>query len=309
MAALAGLLAFLGVFRCDAAESTNWNKALTPHFEIAHESSWMPPGFTIGLEKIHNRLRLDLAMFSPWMAKERLKLFLHTDQKSYVAGEFEPPAWSNGIAMYEKRTVVVYDQPSRPKLLEVIAHETTHLLFESYWGELGKEPPPWLNEGLAMLEEANAQNPERSDWYRAMVELPSQRPMPLEDLVRINPTSDLGNDKDAVGVWYTQSYSIVHFLFRKHSKLQFKNFCSKLRDGKTVQEALWLVYRYQSIAKFEKAWQTWLKDPGHQKRLDSLPVAASLEPVEQEKKQIGKISGFKPLGAPRALRKLEVDGE
>lgn len=213
----------------------------------------------MGLERLHGRLRLDLAMFSPWMSKERLRVYLYRDRQAYAGGQFKPPPWSNGVSFYEQRTVVVYDQPDRRKLLDIIAHETTHLLFESYWGEMGRKAPSWLNEGLAMVEEAEPGRPEASEWHRSMQTLPARGYLNLADLVRINPTADLGDDKAKVERWYVQSYSVTYFLLRKHSRLQFKSFCAKLRDGADVDQALWSAFRYQSLAHLQKAWLDWLR--------------------------------------------------
>jgi hypothetical protein len=246
----------------DFGRRWDWHTSLSPHFQVYHEKAFMPGGFSMALEKIHGRLRFDLSTFSPWMSKERLKLYLYQDKETYSKGEFKPPAWSNGISMYEKRTVAVYDQPDRRKLIDVIAHETTHLLFESYWGELGRRPPSWLNEGLAMVEEADPQHPENSDWFRAMIRLPEKGYVPIAKLVAIIPTEHLKNDSDAVATWYVQSYSLVYFLLRGHSRLQFKSFCAKLRDGAPLEQALWLSFRYSSLAKLEKDWLAWLRGPG-----------------------------------------------
>lgn len=301
---------FLAAAQAQAGSESAWRQTLAPHFDVHHEANWMPPGFLIAVERIHSRLRLDLAMFSPWMAKERIKLFLYASPESYAKGTWHPPAWSNGLAMYETRTVIVYDQASRKKLDEILAHETTHLLFESYWGEVGKRPPAWLNEGLAMLEEADsAEHPESSDWYQMMVDLPGQQVYSIEALAKITPTEEL-TDKSKVTTWYTESYSVVHFLFRKHSKLQFKTFVSDLRDGKSLERSLWLVYRYRSLGDFQKAWLAWLNSPTHRKRVEVLMArqrgsgeggdAASGESgSEGAIKPIGAIEGFKPLKTGR----------
>ena len=260
MRALGLLLAccsFAGAF----GRNWDWHTSLSPHFQVYHEKAFTPGGFSMALEKIHSRLRFDLSMFSPWMGKERLKLYLYQDRETYARGEFKPPYWSNGISMYEKRTVAVYDQADRRKLNEVIAHETTHLLFESYWGEVGRRPPSWLNEGLAMVEEADPQHPEESDWFRSMVRLPQVGYLPLPKLVEIVPTLHLKNDSDAVATWYVESYSLVYFLLRGHSRLQFKNFCAKLRDGTPLEQALWLSFRYKSLDRLEKDWLVWLRGP------------------------------------------------
>ena len=55
-----------------AEKSWGWKETSTPHFHIHHEETWLPPGLTIGIERIHFRLGMDLGAFSPWMAKERL---------------------------------------------------------------------------------------------------------------------------------------------------------------------------------------------------------------------------------------------
>ncbi len=259
------------IWACGTAGATQWRETVSPHFVIAHESPWTPPGFVIALEKLHNRLRMDLSMFSPWMAKERLRLYLYKERATYLKGEFEPPSWSNGIAMYDKKAVAVHDQPEAAKLLQIIAHETTHLLFEGFWKEAGKQPPSWLNEGLAMMEESESVGkPEKSDWYQAMAYQPRKSLLPLEKFFAINPTTDIKDDQEKVTAWYVQAYSLVYFLYRRHSRLQFKTFCGHLRDGRPLKESLWLSYRFATLAKLESAWREWLDSPEHKKRVEAL---------------------------------------
>ncbi|MBI5624890.1 MAG: hypothetical protein HY924_14030 [Elusimicrobia bacterium] len=264
---------------CLAIDS--WNESVSPHFVIKHESPWMPPGFTLSLEKIHTRLRMDLSQFSPWMAKERLTLYLYKERKSYVAGEFSPPEWSNGLAIYDRKAVAVYDQKEdRKKLLEVIGHETTHLLFESFWSEVGRSPPTWLNEGLAMMEEgAYAAQPEKSDWYQTMAYWDPKLYMPLAGFFETSPTVDMkdkGADDKSVAGWYVQAYSLVYYLHRVHSSpLAFKTFCAKIRDGGTLEEALWVGYRYKKLAVLEKAWKAWVTDPKHKRNVERVSASAN----------------------------------
>ena len=82
------LIAFLFL---SAAHAGPWRDSLTPHFIVSHQMTWLPPGFAMFLEKLHSRLRLDLAMFAPDMARERVKLVIYEDQKSYLKGEYRPP--------------------------------------------------------------------------------------------------------------------------------------------------------------------------------------------------------------------------
>ena len=267
-----GLLAALSVPAAAAPQKGwEWRETTTPHFLVHHQTAWLPPGLTIGVERIHSRLRMDLGAFTPWMARERISLYVYSDRQNYVRGEFSPPEWSNGVAIYDKKAVVVPAMKETSQMLRVIAHESAHLLFVSYFRESRRDPPSWVNEGLAMLEEAESRNkPETSQWYQNMVEMKPGSWFPMDRFFEINPTKDLHDDRKDVSEWYIQAYSVTHFLVRKHSNLQFKSFCSHLRDGKTSAEALWLVYRYRSVKDFEKKWRAWLADPIHRRRVTAL---------------------------------------
>ena len=261
------------IFSPAIADAIKWNENVSPHFVIKHEASFTPSGLTLQLEKLHNRLRLDLAMFAPWMAKERIDLFLYEKRKTYLRGEFHPPGWSNGIAQYEDKLIATFEEQGVEKLYEVIAHEMTHLLFEGYWGEEKRRPPTWLNEGLAMLEEKGDKTEgKRSEWYRAMSMFYTQRPYAFHDFLLMNPSRDLGADQDKVTLWYVQAYSLVYFLYRRHSRLQFFNFCRMLRDGTPAQKAFGSIYRYRSTVALEKAWRAWLNEPAIRRELEQFVV-------------------------------------
>jgi hypothetical protein len=194
--------------------------------------------------------------------------------KSYVNGEFAPPPWSNGVAIYDKNTIAIPAMRETSQLLRVLAHENTHLIFVKYFREGHRDPPSWVNEGLAMLEEADSPDrPETSQWYQNMVAMGSKGWFPLDKFFDLSPTKDLHDDKTLVATFYVQAYSITHFLVRKHSHLQFKSFCDQLRDGKSVGDALRLAYQYRSIQDFEKRWRAWLMDPEHKRRVAALPAA------------------------------------
>ncbi len=256
-------------------QSWDWRLTSTPHFLINHQTTWLPAGFTMGAERVHFRLRMDLGMFSPWMSRDKINLFVYSDHNSYLAGEFVPPKWSNGLASYERKAVVMPTMKDPRKMLAVMAHETTHLLFNSYWRQAHREPPSWINEGLAMLEEAESpERPETSVWYQQMTVIDPKQFPDLETFFAVTPTKDLHNGQAAVEEWYVQAYSVTHFLLRKHSRLQFKSLCAALRDGKPVADALWLTYRYRRVADLDKKWRAWLADPIHKRRVALLADAA-----------------------------------
>ena len=305
-------LGFLAVAPLDAASAPketgwNWRETTSPHFLVKHEMPWAPPGFVMNLERMHSRLRMDLGMFSPWMAKERIKLYLYKDSQSYLSGEFKPPSWSNGVALYELKTVAVPYNPDRKDLIRVISHETTHVLFEGYWHEAGfNGPPSWLNEGLAMMEENDAPDyPERSPWFQSMVLAKPDSFLPMKQFVALNPSQDL-HDPSIVGDFYVQSFSIVYFLYRGHQRLQFKNFCEQLRDGRPVEQALWLAYRYHDLKALEKDWRLWLNRSELRNKVSraQADTAAQAPPSTDggKPKDAFAPTGFTPMKGFKSLR-------
>lgn len=289
------LLLLLLALPARALDTAGFSSALSPHFELYHQSSFAPAGLTLELERIHNRLRMDLSMFAPWMAKERVKILVYSGRKAYASGELRPPSWSNGIALYDQRVVATYEQPPKGKLFEVLGHELSHLFFESYWGETHRKPPVWLNEGLAMLEETDPKDAQDSDWYRAMGIFADGGALKLESFFRVNPSEDL-KTSESVSRWYAQAYSVVYFLYRRHSRQQFFNFCSQLRNGKELRESLWLVYRYPSVDKLQTAWMDWLRMPGTRPQGSLRAPSASVVQPTSTRGSALKPTGFRGFG-------------
>lgn len=289
-----GLLLWAMAAGAQDGDPGRWHQTLSPHFNVQHEAAFAPQGITLELERLHNRLRLDLSMFAPWMAKERITLNIYAGQSSYLRGRFKPPSWSNGVAFSQLRTVVTY-WGQGPKVYQVLGHETTHLLFEGWWAEVGKSPPVWLNEGLAMLEETGEAGADKSDWQNALENIDPAEYMPFDRFVKIVPTRDLKEDKGRVTVWYTQAYGTVRLLYKSRQRMQFFNFCSQLRDGRSVDDALWRVYRMRGTAGLEKEFRASLKRrPGTGGRLEPAPSASPAPPrggVPRTLKSVGFGSG------------------
>ncbi len=259
---------------------TEWKTTTSPHFLVYHEAPFAPPGVVLGLEKLYGRLRLDLSMFAPWMEKEKVKVYIYRTRNTYLnPKEFNPPSWSDGIAFLDRKVIVSFEQKGRRKLTEILAHEMTHLLFESYWQDARRDPPTWINEGLSMLEETPPAEATESDWYQAMGQL-GGKAQPFTEFVKQSPMKHM-KERDQVARWYVQAYSMVHFLYRKHSRMQFFNFCSHLSKGRDLQQALWMAYRYPSLDKFEGAWRRWMNMPEMREKLRPR-VSASAPPGGEE---------------------------
>ena len=238
-----------------AAAVSNWHVKASPHFEVLHESAWSPNSITLELEKMFSTMRLNMAMFAPWMATERSKIYIYSSQGSFLNGEFAPPKWSKGLAYPAKKIVVVYDTGDMVKLKAVLAHELTHLYFEGYFAEKLKYPPQWLNEGLAVYLE-DIVFTEGGPWRRALPYLGMERRLDFKTFSGAK-LDQLGSD-DRISDWYLQAFGTVSYLYRPQPRLQFKNFCDALRGGEPTEKALWKNYRIGNGNDFSDKWEAWL---------------------------------------------------
>jgi len=254
---LVRLLAALPSFAAEipTAPSVSWHLKSSPHFEIMHESVWAPGSISLELEKIYSSMRLKMSMFAPWMVKEKARIYIYASQGSYINGEFNPPPWSKGLAYASKKTVVVYDTGDIEKLKAVIAHELSHLYFEGYFGEKLKYPPQWLNEGLAVYLEESV-SPEGGPWSRALAYFPQERRAAFPGFFDLK--IDQLKSEAKIADWYLQAYGTVLYLYKPHTRVQFKAFCEALRSGEKVEEALWKGYRIREGRDFGSKWSAWL---------------------------------------------------
>ncbi|PJA14018.1 MAG: hypothetical protein COX65_06130 [Elusimicrobia bacterium CG_4_10_14_0_2_um_filter_56_8] len=257
--ALACMLIAAGAFGAEVATTapsvSNWHIKNSPHFKILHESVWSPSSISLEMEKMYSSIRLNMAMFAPWMVKEKTKIYIYSSQSSYVNGEFNPPPWSKGLAYVSKKTVVVYDTGDIQKLKAVISHELTHLYFESYFSEKLKYPPQWLNEGLAVYLEESV-FPSGGPWSNALAYFTPGRRVPFDIFFDLK-IDQLDSDAK-IADWYLQAYGTVLYLYRPHTRVQFKALCDALRSGEKLEVALWKGYRIREGGDFGVKWSAWL---------------------------------------------------
>lgn len=177
-------------------------------------------------------------LYPVWMYREREEFLRKTGL----------PHWAGGGAI--GRRLLLYEQ-DRWRI--VLAHEVSHLVFREFLGE----PPGylrWLNEGLAMRQEAVYYEPGfRSHVEAAMAEALRQ-PMPLGQLITSPVFSE---EARAANRWYLQARSVVDHLIESGSRLGFAEFMKRLKEGRTLDESLAAGYpgKFSSLADLEASWR------------------------------------------------------
>jgi hypothetical protein len=258
--------------------STEWKKKESPNFKLYYEGAWTPGPIMIELEKIFSKMKLNISAFAPWMIREKTNIYIYKNQKSYSEGEFKPPEWSKGLAFFDKKTVVVYDNGDFQKLKATIAHELTHLYFESYFAEKMSSPPQWLNEGLAVFME-NMSYDNEGPWAKALRYTPIDSYLNFNDFFKISVDSLESSEK--ISNWYLEAYGVVSYLYQPKNRLLFKTLCDQIRDKYDIQKNLWKSYRIKNLIDFEYQWKKWLKE--YQENIDksSTPNRLDFKPFKQ----------------------------
>jgi hypothetical protein len=130
---------------------------------------------------------------------------LHEGKPVDVAGVFYGGRDVNYITL-------VHD--GRPGGLRIVFHEYAHLVIANVAGQL----PAWLNEGLA---EYYSTYEYRRGGREAMIGRPidshlrllvERRPLPLSELITVDHTSALYNERDRRSIFYAQSWALTHML-------------------------------------------------------------------------------------------------
>jgi hypothetical protein len=110
----------------------------------------------------------------------------------------------------------------------VLPHEMCHLVLREFFGDAAC--PLFLNEGLAMMAEADADNSRIELAGNALAG--KARPQ-LEELVVAER-----HDLQRPAVFYAESFSLLEFLHGRLDKREFRDFLKHVRGGSTLGEAL-----------------------------------------------------------------------
>lgn len=187
-----------------------------------------------------------------WLWEKRVSIRLYQSREAFVK-DTSAPAWAAGAANHDKREISGVENMTS-FVDGVLPHEMTHLMFREFIG-LGEDMPVWLNEGVAMWEEAGR----RKDAREATAGLArSNRLIPLRKLMAMDVRKS--DDTGLVTVFYAESIALVGYLIEEHGSDRFGKFCRGIRDGSGLEEALRLSYPAEigTVEKLETEWKAYL---------------------------------------------------
>jgi hypothetical protein len=160
----------------------------------------------------------------------------------HIAGYFQPGEDVNYITLTTERRA---ENP-----YAIIFHEYTHFIVNNNLGD----PPTWFNEGLAEYYSTLEIEGDRKVILGKLIDnhiyLLREKFMRLEDLLGVTRRSPVYNERDKTGVFYAQSWALVHYLLQsdKGTRVaQLGRFSDLISSGKSLPES------------FQQAFQTDFK--------------------------------------------------
>ncbi|HEY0370377.1 MAG TPA: DUF1570 domain-containing protein, partial [Thermoanaerobaculia bacterium] len=186
----------------------------------------------------------------------------------------------------------------------IVYHELTHQLMAN----TNARPPLWYQEGVAeyfsTFRTAGSQAhlgvvvDEHLRWLRAEESLGSltKRLIPLRELFAVTEVSPIYNERTRTGVFYAQSWALVHYLLHNDARSEkLFRFLGLLRSGKPIDEAFATAFA-MPFSELERALRSYIRGDSFtyyardfgELSIPELPEPAAL-PYDEVLHQLGRL--------------------
>jgi hypothetical protein len=239
------------------APAVTWKELKDKHFIAYHTKDHASFARTVTKrsESYYKSIpkRLGITRFGQfWTWDNRVKIYLYPDRATFL-NETKTPVWARALANYKKREIKSYKGHAGTPLVDgVLPHELAHLVLRDFIG-LGNKAPLWLDEGVAQMMESGMAG-KANAYVRKL--LNTDNFMSVGTLTKLNIYRV--RDKQLVNMFYMESCALVNYLIQKHGADKFYRFCCKLRDGKSLDDALKGAYS-GSISNVDELNEQWKK--------------------------------------------------
>lgn len=190
---------------------------------------------------------------------------LYNGKPEAVAGYFQSGEDVNYITLTaEKRE----ESP-----FAVIFHEYSHLIINNTL----TDPPLWFSEGLAEYystfqvtdgdKKITLGAPVSNHVFRLREQF-----MPLEALLRVNERSSAYHERDKTGVFYAESWALVHYLLQGNGGQRVKQlgrFSELLAQGKSLEESFQQAFQ-TDFKTMEKELRDYVKNSSYRVQVFAL---------------------------------------
>ncbi|OIO35670.1 MAG: hypothetical protein AUJ74_05495 [Candidatus Omnitrophica bacterium CG1_02_44_16] len=197
-------------------------------------------------------IKLGFTRYDYWTWDKRVKIYVYPDQEAYLK-ETKQPSWSSGVAAYDQKTIWTFPRESG-FFDSLLPHELGHIIFREVIG--AGDVPLWLEEGVASyLEQAKRFGSDKI----VLEALDNKSFIPLKELTQIDANALRG--RADINLFYAESVNIISYLVDKFGTDAFNDFCKKLKDRRSLDDALAYAYfDIRSLSDLGELWEASLKD-------------------------------------------------
>jgi hypothetical protein len=197
-----------------------------------------------------------------------IRIIMYANREAFRSAFPYLNQWVGGEAFSRASVIVSYAESGGPSLNwaveQVIPHEISHVLFFQATFHPHSIPPRWLNEGLAILNEARSHSQELALVREAV------QSGELLSLAEIS--GGFSADEQKAALSYAESLSVVGFILERYGADAMATFLEAFKDGKATEAAVDHAFGL-SLEEFENAWREYLSQLSPlETQLPPLPV-------------------------------------
>lgn len=224
----------------------------TFNYLIYREKDPVTPKVKEVLDNIHGNLMLDLSPFTIIVKPNKILVMLFNQKQSYMDYTHRP-AWSGASSDLQSDTMYIIEKTG---FYALSVHELTHLYFDQYF--LPTISPLWLSEGMAVYMQIYTSKQKPAYVVKQLKQiLETNQLIPFEEMMSTQTLANYPTDK--AEMWYTQAYSLVDYLLNTRSRDEFYKFCTEIKQGTPVYQALYRAYG-MPFNKINTLQNVWLHD-------------------------------------------------
>jgi len=251
-AVLIPVILFFCFCSAQAQDEIKWNVEKSTHFLVYYKDA--KKDFIDEIirysEDYYDKIadNLGFRRYDFWLWDNRAKIYIYDDADDYQDSTGQSSLFA-GHASIKNKTIYTY--PYEYGFFETtLPHEMGHIIFREFVGFDNPAIPLWLDEGVASFQESA-----RIYSADAIVQasIRDGQFMPLEDLSLRGPLQF--QNRNTVNIFYAESVSIVNYLIKQFGRDNFVRFCQRLRDRRSLQDALDYTYSFKNLQDLGNAWK------------------------------------------------------
>ncbi|OGR96051.1 MAG: hypothetical protein A2V88_13410 [Elusimicrobia bacterium RBG_16_66_12] len=225
-----------------------YNETQGLHFQVKAYGIDVVRAVSDKAEESYNRIMTDTGLYS-FKPRGMYQIVVYGTQDEFRKKTGQPD-WSAGVAVGN----AIYTYVS-PRLEGVLSHEMTHLIWFEFMGGRLTQEHRWINEGLAVFEEAKAVDPRGgASLFGSLRQTLRSSPIPMDQMMRLVPATERAYE---VSLWYAQAEDMVRFLIQRGGRIGFSQFLTALRDGKDLDRAVSEGFpgQWRALEDFDLQWR------------------------------------------------------